>query len=106
MPRARASRRTEVERRGSPRRLQPGVVVSAPTGEVALVDASRGGLGIRTSGELRVGVLYPFRLHRGRRVVEVYGIARWCVAAGRSGYRAGLTLARTDSPLTRLWNGG
>lgn len=81
----------------------PGLVVDSPAAEVILVDASDSGLGIEVERRLRIGVIYPFRVRGDGRESEVYGLVRWCDAAGPDAFRAGVSVSKTvGPPLSRL----
>ncbi len=86
----------EAERRREPRTAVHDINVESPVVEAVLVDASDSGLGVEVARQLRIGVLYPFRLSRGAEAVEIYAVARWCAASGDAVYRAGLSLARWE----------
>ncbi len=83
------------ERRREERRPAPQVSIESPALEVTLCDTSDTGLGIEAERPLKVGVVYPFKLRRGTRVSEVYGLVRWCQTVRRDRFRAGVTVGKT-----------
>lgn len=91
------------DRRRESRQAAPHLVVESAALEVELVDASDSGLGVEAERPLKIGVIYPFRVHRDGEVSEVYGLVRWCGEGGPHRFRAGVSVGKTiGPPLSRL----
>lgn len=86
------------DRRREARQAVPHLAVDSAALEVELVDASDSGLGVESDRPLKIGVVYPFRLHRDGQVSEVYGLVRWCRTRGADRFRAGVSVGKTVGP--------
>lgn len=98
------------EPRSSQRYATREFAVEFPIG-AAVVDVSESGMGIESSGQLRVGASYVFRVQMGGKAFGMPGRVEWCRFAGTNGtvgveraavYRAGISFS--SGPAKETWS--